>query len=629
MQTNTRNILTIEPGSKTFNLSQIDSAHLPADSKKEYPFLSGESLCQYLLQENLHSMILAGGPLSFFPGNKFTVGYISPLTELPHYSFVGGHSSAQLFYLGLDAIVLKPSETDISSYIVIEGRVPNIRVRFESSKNLPHGQRTALYRLIERELGSDFNAGSVFTLGHGAYHGYKSANIAVEGIYHAGRGGAGHLFARMSHALVLKGAPITAQKALGKKRYNQFQKLMKKKISPRIDKYCARLARPDTGTIVKLAATGGKIQNNTLPARNAQQLGYKAADLGAGKTLMAARDGHTACQWCEVRCRHYTLLKADYAPDGTDAFLDDFEPAYSICAMLDLQPNGDKFEDLLELRQFTDENLFVPIEQMGCDVMDIGIAISALFEGIEKGIIPAEDVPDSLNGGKTLLGNREAAKLVIDLLNKGAENYKAVKACGDGPEGLAALYPAMKDLVFTCGPKTLGNAGHCNKLWTFLMPFSRFFSHYSGQIYKINEELPSDVSDEEAFKIFKRVIKQMIDREIVCVIGNSLSLCAFVFNIFSVNGKGELIDYPLLLETLGIFGIDIDSATLNNQAETFLTQSIEFRKKCGWKPQTAEEYPYRIFESVSKAINIPPERCKALFDLLIKAWGESAESLIV
>jgi hypothetical protein len=27
-------------------------------------------------------------------------------------------------------------------------------------------------------------------------------------------------------------------------------------------------------------------------------------------------------------------------------------------------------------------------------------------------------------------------------------------------------------------------------LWTFLMPFSRFFSHYSGQIYKIDEPLP-------------------------------------------------------------------------------------------------------------------------------------------
>ena len=56
------------------------------------------------------------------------------------------------------------------------------------------------------------------------------------------------------------------------------------------------------------------------------------------RTLLASRDGHTACQWCEVRCRHFCFVEVDYAPDGVDVLLDDFEPAYAVCAMLDLKP---------------------------------------------------------------------------------------------------------------------------------------------------------------------------------------------------------------------------------------------------------------------------------------------------
>ena len=67
----------------------------------------------------------------------------------------------------------------------------------------------------------------------------------------------------------------------------------------------------------------------------------------------------------------------------------------------------------------------------------------------------------------------------------------ALRALGNGPQALAELYPLTQEILFTSGPGTLGNAGHANRLWTFLMPFSRFFSHYSGQLYKIEGELPA------------------------------------------------------------------------------------------------------------------------------------------
>jgi hypothetical protein len=60
------------------------------------------------------------------------------------------------------------------------------------------------------------------------------------------------------------------------------------------------------------------------------------------------------------------------------------------------------------------------------------------------------------------------------------------------------------------------------------MPFSRFFSHYSGQIYKIDEALPPPGSDEAAYRIcFERVIQRMLQREFFWVLCNALSMCAF------------------------------------------------------------------------------------------------------
>lgn len=61
---------------------------------------------------------------------------------------------------------------------------------------------------MQRELNGDTHSGSIFALGEGARLGYASANVAVEAIYHAGRGGAEAVFARYAAALVLRGEPM-------------------------------------------------------------------------------------------------------------------------------------------------------------------------------------------------------------------------------------------------------------------------------------------------------------------------------------------------------------------------------------------------------------------------------------
>lgn len=52
-----------------------------------------------MLREDADTLVIARGPMPFLSGNKTMVGYISPLTGLPHYSAVGGRSFAELLNL--------------------------------------------------------------------------------------------------------------------------------------------------------------------------------------------------------------------------------------------------------------------------------------------------------------------------------------------------------------------------------------------------------------------------------------------------------------------------------------------------------------------------------------------------
>jgi aldehyde:ferredoxin oxidoreductase len=450
--------------------------------------------------------------------------------------------------------------------------------------------------------------------------------LAVDGIYHAGRGGAGYVFAHFASALVLHGEPMTLDDWLGS-RADAFRELQTHELRDRLARYCDRLSRRDGGTVTKLYATG-QGEDPTLPARNAQRLGYALADLGARKVLKASRVGQTGCHWCQVNCRHWHWVDVDYAPTGRDRYLDDFEPTYALFAMLDLQPSDDSLKSRLRLLDDVDQRIVVPIEQIGFDIIDMGVALAALFEGLEAGVIPKEDVPDFLSTSPPYWGNVDLVAETVQALREGTQS-PALRALGDGPQGLVARYPALADRVFTCGEGTLGNAGHCNALWTFLMPFSRFFSHYSGQIYKVPGELTPDLSDAEVRALFERVIAQMLRREYFGCLGNALSTCAFTFVIFSEDGGGiRLDDADLLVRTLATYGFEVRREDLEWFAEAFWAQSIALKLAYGWQPPTAEAFPARIFEALAQTLDFAPDALRGLMDRLIAEWKRQAGSVL-
>ncbi|MBN1873603.1 MAG: hypothetical protein JXA33_05185 [Anaerolineae bacterium] len=640
-----RRLLIIDTAKRSYELRTlpVGATHNP---REDYGLLSGESLCQYLLREDPGVLVIVRGPLPFLPGNKTTVGYISPLTGVPHYSYVGGRGFAHLFNLGLDAIVLHAAEIQEKvgfpfhhsaalspchplMYLVISGRVPHLHLEWKSAIDLPTGQRSAFYWLLEHELGGVHEAarasGSIFTVGEAARYGYRIANLGCDGIYHAGRGGAGYVFAHKIAALVLRGDPKSLDVALGA-RADAFRDLRNGELQQRLAKYCERLSRRDGGTVTKLYATGTG-DAPTLPARNAQRLGYNLADLGARNVLKASRVGQTGCHWCQVNCRHWHWVDVTYAPDGRDMYLDDFEPTYALFAMLDLQPEDDSLKARLRLLDKVDRHIVVYIEELGGDVIDIGVGLAALFEGLECGLIPLGDVPPFLHEGP-YLGNLDLASQVVLSLRQGTSSI-ALRALGDGPQALAEQYPALKNRVFTSGSKTLGNPGHGNALWTFLMPFSRFFSHYSGQIYKVPGSLTPDMNEESIHLLFERVIREMLKRETFGCLGNALSLCGFTFVIFSEKGQGISLDRDdLLVRTLATYGIEMQREDLEWFAEAFWAQSIALKLACGWHPPTAADFPARIFEMLAQTLPFKTDVLRTLMEQLIIEWRRQANALL-
>ena len=163
------------------------------------------------------------------------------------------------------------------------------------------------------------------------------------------------------------------------------------------------------------------------------------------------------------------------------------------------------------------------------------------------------------------------------------------------------------------------------------MPFSRFFSHYSGQIYKIDEKLPPSGPDEAAYRAcFERVVQRMLQKEFFWVLCNALSMCAFTFVIFSQDGAGErLSDDDLLLRLLRNYGIRTTRADLEWFAQAFWAQSIDLKCQFGWQPPIATDFPRRVYEALSLTLGHTPEELQSLMEMLIGEWERQAGEVLV
>ena len=154
-----------------------------------------------------------------------------------------------------------------------------------------------------------------------------------------------------------------------------------------------------------------------------------------------------------------------------------------------------------------------------------------------------------------------------------------------------------------------------------MMPFSRFFGHYAGQIYKISGDLPPSGSTPDTVRGFcEDIVRKMLARERFWLLCNAFSLCAFTFGIFSEDSKGtELRKDDLLVELLRHYGIVLSNRELNDFARAFWAQSIDLKCQYGWRPQSAAEFPERIYTALSSTLKRTPDELRTWMDNLIAA----------
>jgi aldehyde:ferredoxin oxidoreductase len=166
-------------------------------------------------------------------------------------------------------------------------------------------------------------------------------------------------------------------------------------------------------------------------------------------------------------------------------------------------------------------------------------------------------------------------------------------------------------------------------LWTFLMPYSRFFGHYVGQFYKIEADLPGETEPAAVQPVFEEVIRQALRREFFGCLGNALSTCAFTFVLFSQDGRGTTLDESdLLVRALACYGIEVRQEELAWFAEAFWAQSIAFKSELGWEPPAAVAFPSRVFEALSQALDRPVGELRALMEQLIVEWKRQAAAVM-
>jgi hypothetical protein len=146
----------------------------------------------------------------------------------------------------------------------------------------------------------------------------------------------------------------------------------------------------------------------------------------------------------------------------------------------------------------------------------------------------------------------------------------------------------------------------------------------------VDEKLPPPGSDQAAYRAcFERVVGRLLKREFFWLLANSLSQCAFTFVIFSQDGKGErLSDDDLLVRLLRHYSIHTTRADLDWFAQAFWAQSMDLKWKFGWRPPSASDFPHRVYEALSLALDRSPDELQSLMGMLIEEWKRQTREVL-
>ena len=94
------------------------------------------------------------------------------------------------------------------------------------------------------------------------------------------------------------------------------------------------------------------------------------------------------------------------------------------------------------------------------------------------------------------------------------------------------------------------------------------------------------------------------------------------------NGMEEPEYDDLLVRLLRHYDIRLTNADLIAFSQAFWAQSIDFKCQHGWRPQSAAEFPERIYEALSSTLERSPEELEILMGQLIAEWKRQAGEVL-
>jgi hypothetical protein len=72
----------------------------------------------------------------------------------------------------------------------------------------------------------------------------------------------------------------------------------------------------------------------------------------------------------------------------------------------------------------------------------------------------------------------------------------------------------------------------------------------------------------------------------------------------------------------------VADATLIEFSQAFWAQSIDLKLQHVWRPQSASDFPKRIYEALSATLDQPPDELANLMGKLIAAWKQQAGEVL-
>ncbi|MGE5416112.1 MAG: aldehyde ferredoxin oxidoreductase N-terminal domain-containing protein [Acidobacteriota bacterium] len=544
------------------------------------PYLGGVGIGIRLLDEHTvydkdpffpdQPIIFCIGPLSaVFPVmTKVVCMFRSPLTGELGESYAGGRLAMAMVYAGLDAIVIK-GESRSPVYLSIG---PD-SVEFHNAEPLwgVGTEETGRY-LREIEPGRGFR--SIVRIGPAGENLVHFASLNVDTFRHFGRLGSGAVFGSKNlKAMVVHG---DENYPIPNDRFKDFRKVYAK-IHKTVTETDVMRKYRDLGTPINVKRLNAM---NSLPTRNLQQGTFENAEELSGEAFAdEVLSRKLSCTGCPVGCIHIATHRKPGNWDHeveTSQLAYDHELIFALGSFLDTQNKAD-FMELLE-----------DVEDLGFDVMSVGVLLGWITEAFTNGLIPEQEL-----GTRVEFGYKEGYLEVMRRLAR--PNNDLYRTLAKGTEFAAQTLGGL-DYALTLG-KTEMTGYHTGYGAALGQAVGARHSHLDNGGYSFDQS--RDYEDLPGF------VASIMEEELNRCVTNCMIMCLFARSVY---------DYPILIEALNSVGIEKTEDELKELGREVYRNKIAVKQKMGFEFKELR-FPKRFFETKCMHGELNEETMQHMLDL--------------